>query len=279
MKIVSNIFIIFFILLGFSDVSLAQTTAPIKILLVPGHDNEVWGAQYKNLKEADMTLAVASRIYDILSKDKRFEVHITRDKDGYTKEFADYFAKNQAPILSFKENAKKVTQSDIVDGTFIPKKGVIPHNSVTENVAIHLYGFNKWANENNIDAMIHIHFNDDGRKNKSKPGPWKGFSVYMPDPQLVNSTKSAPLALGIFNALKKKYFDAVGIKKNGGVIVDQGLIALGANGTLLPSVRSTLIEYAYIYEKMFNTYAKRQVAYQNMADITANAIINYFFPN
>ena len=27
---------------------------PVKILLVPGHDNEVWGAQYGSVKEADM---------------------------------------------------------------------------------------------------------------------------------------------------------------------------------------------------------------------------------
>ena len=67
----------------------------IKILLVPGHDNKVWGAQYKNLKEAAMNLAVASRIYDILKKDKRFEVYITRDLNGYTKEFADYFSTNE----------------------------------------------------------------------------------------------------------------------------------------------------------------------------------------
>lgn len=44
------------------------TPAPIKILLVPGHDNEVWGAQYTNLKEAAMNLAIASRLYAILKK-------------------------------------------------------------------------------------------------------------------------------------------------------------------------------------------------------------------
>ena len=258
--------------------SSAQTPSPIKILLVPGHDNEVWGAQYGNLKEAAMTVAVASRIYDILSKDKRFVVYITRDKNGYTKEFADYFTNHQADVLAFKEDAKKKTQQNIATGTFVPKASIVPHNSVTEDIAIRLYGFNKWANDNKMDAVIHVHFNDDGRKNKSKPGPWKGFSVYMPDPQLLNSDKSAPLALGIFNALKKKYFDAVGIKENGGVIADQKLIAMGASKTLLPSVRSVLIEYAFIYEKTMSTYTKRQIAYQNMADITANAVINYFFP-
>src|SRR3989344_835955 len=63
----------------------------VKILLVPGHDNEVWGAQYGNVKEARMNLAVGSRVYAILEKDKRFQVFITRDINGYTQNFAEYF--------------------------------------------------------------------------------------------------------------------------------------------------------------------------------------------
>ena len=55
---------------------------PIKILLVPGHDNEVWGAQYGNVKEADMNLRLANELLKILKKDKRFEVHITKDNLG-----------------------------------------------------------------------------------------------------------------------------------------------------------------------------------------------------
>jgi len=31
---------------------------------------------------------------------------------------------------------------------------------VTEDIALRLYGFNKWADENKVDAMVHIHFND-----------------------------------------------------------------------------------------------------------------------
>ena len=46
--------------------------------------------------------------YNILKKDKRFEVHITRDKNGYTKEFQDYLNANQGSIVSFKNNAKKI---------------------------------------------------------------------------------------------------------------------------------------------------------------------------
>ncbi|MGH7249546.1 MAG: N-acetylmuramoyl-L-alanine amidase, partial [Minisyncoccia bacterium] len=60
----------------------AHATAPIKILLVPGHDNQTVGAVYGNLKETDMNLDLATRIFNTLSKDPRFEVHITRDSSG-----------------------------------------------------------------------------------------------------------------------------------------------------------------------------------------------------
>ena len=63
---------------------------------MPGHDDKVWGARYGNTKEATMTLAVATQIYNLLKKDKKFQVYITRDSKGYTKEFADYFANHQA---------------------------------------------------------------------------------------------------------------------------------------------------------------------------------------
>ncbi|MCX6752527.1 MAG: N-acetylmuramoyl-L-alanine amidase [Candidatus Nomurabacteria bacterium] len=262
-----------FIFLAISA-SCVKASAPIRILLVPGHDNAVWGAEYGNLKEAAMNLALASRIYDILKKDKRFEVYITRDKNGYTKEFVDYFANNQADVLAFKDDAKKKMQKEITDGTFV-KKTNAPHNSVSEDVAIRLYGFNKWADENKIDAMIHVHFNDRPRPNVWTKGKEKGFVIYMPDSQFANSAKSVDLAKSVFAELHKKYITSTYEKEKGGLISDQKLIALGANGTLLSSVRSILIEYGYIYS-LGNSTA-RQKKYDDMAKLTVVGIQNYFF--
>ena len=84
--------------------------APVKILIVPGHDKEIWGAEYGNIKEADMTLNLGTQLFNLLKKDKRFEVYITRDQNGYTKEFSDYFSKNKVAIISFKNNAKEENQ-------------------------------------------------------------------------------------------------------------------------------------------------------------------------
>jgi len=250
---------------------------PIKILIVPGHDKQSSGARYKNLKEADMTLVLGTEIYNLLKQDKNFEVYITRDNNGYTKDFSDYFAQHVNDIQTFKDNAQKKVAEEITNGTFIKKTNNVPHFSVKGPVALRLYGINKWADENNIDVMIHVHFNDEGRKNISKMGKYKGFSVYAPDPQLLNSSESMPLAQSIYRALKDKYINSTYTKENGGVVPDQKLIAVGANDTLSTSVRSVLVEYGFIYEKRFSTYTKRNLAYKDMANLTFEGIKNYFF--
>ncbi|MBI2630666.1 N-acetylmuramoyl-L-alanine amidase [Candidatus Nomurabacteria bacterium] len=270
------LFTIFIFTALFAPFLSARAAEPVKILLVPGHDNEIWGAQYGNVKEAAMNLAVAKRIYNILKKDKRFEVHITRDLKGYTKEFADYFSANAGEIVSFRDKAKNEWGNKVESGDIIEREAV-PHNSATEDVSIILYGINKWANENKMDAVIHIHFNDYPRKDAWTIGKHTGFAVYMPDGQMPNFQKSGTFAANIAMELEKKYNTSTYEKEKGGLIADQKLIALGSNGTLLPFVRSVLMEYGYIYEKKFRNYTTRHQAYDDMAKLTAAGIKNYFF--
>jgi len=267
------------LILGFIFVPAFFTYAngPVKILLIPGHDSEVWGAQYGNTKEATMTLAVATQIYNLLKKDKRFDVFITRDSKGYTKEFADYFPAQKDAIIAFERNAKSIMQTNIANGNFLEKKNA-PHHRVSEDIALRLYGFNKWANENKMDAVIHIHFNDYPRKTKWTIGKYNGFVIYMPDGQFANFKESAKLAADIFTQLHKKYITSTYHNEAGGLISDHKLIAVGSNGTLDASVRAVLIEYSYIYEKKFRTKTTREQAYKNMANLTVTGIKNYFFP-
>ena len=250
---------------------------PIRILIVPGHDNEVWGAEYGNLKEADMNLALATEIFNIFKKDKRFEVYITRDQNGYVKEFSDYFSKEKDNIIDFKNNAKKEALNKITNGDFITKT-TVPHNAVSASTSVKLYGINKWVNENNIDVVLHVHFDDNDRgSNKWKIGPYKGFTVYYPDIQMVNAKESTKLAGDIFLKLYGKYSTSTLPKEKGGFIADQKLIALGASGTLNKSVRAVLIEYGYIYQKILRNSTTRHQAYKNMASLTVKGITNYFF--
>ena len=255
-------------------VTQTPTIKPIRILIVPGHDNETWGAQYGNIKEADMNLVLAKQIYAILKKDKRFEVYITRDSLGYTKTFADYFSSHQKDIKDFKENAKKEMKNNIASGVVIKKDGV-PHVGVNESVAMNLYGINKWAGGNNIDAVIHVHFNDYPRDTKWEMGKYKGFAVYMPEGQMPNAEKTVPLAQSIFKELHKKYMTSTYEEEKAGLIPDQKLIAVGANNTLPVNTRSVLIEYGYIYR--FANSTMRHKSYKSMSELTANGIKNYFF--
>lgn len=250
-------------------------TEPIKILLVPGHDNEVWGSQYGNIKEADMNLVLASQIFDILKKDKRFKVYITRDKYGYTKEFADYFIEKREEIFLFKENAKQKTEEDILSGDFVEKINV-PHVLAGEEMSLRLYGINKWSNENKINAVIHVHFNDYPRENKWTKGKYRGFSIYVPEKQMANSFESLKLAQNIFLQLSKKYTKSTYEKESSGMIYDQSLIALGSNNSLLENTRSILIEYGYIYR--FGNSIMRHRSYKTMSDLTIKGIKNYFYP-
>jgi len=267
------LFLFFVFIFVLTPVFFVHAVEPIKILLVPGHDNEVWGAQYGNIKEADMNLSLATKIYDVLKKDKKFKVFITRDKNGYIKEFADYFSTQKDNIILFKENAKQKMQSAIFDGNFITKTSV-PHLSASKDGAIRLYGINKWANENKIDAVIHIHFNDYPRQTKWQAGKYKGFAIYMPEEQMTNSKGSIVLAKNIFTQLRKKYITSTYEGEKGGLVPDQTLIALGSNGTLNADVKSILIEYGYIYR--FGNNLKRQAHYKSMADLTVKGIKNYF---
>jgi N-acetylmuramoyl-L-alanine amidase len=245
-------------------------------LITPGHDKEIWGAEYGNIKEADMNLVLATQIYNLLKKDKRFEVYITRDQNGYTKEFADYFSNKKTEIISFKDKAKEDAQIKIDNGTFLNKSGVV-HNTVNEETAIELYGINKWANENKIEAVISVHFNDYPRSNKWVIGKYKGFAIYVPDKQMVNASKSSELAKSIFSQLSKKYIPSTYTKETGGLVSDEKLIALGASGTLNKEVNSILIEYGYIYQKIFRDSITRHQAYKDMATLTTKGITDFFF--
>ena len=267
-------FYIFVLTLAFLPVHFSNAAEPTTPKV---YDNEVWGAQYGNVKEARMNLAVGSRVYAILEKDKRFQVFITRDINGYTQNFAEYFTDKRQDIISFKELAKTETLQKILKGVFVQKENV-PHNTATQDASVILYGINKWANENNIDAVIHIHFNDYPRVQKWTIGKYGGFVIYFPDGELANSKESGNLAADIFTQLRKKYKTSTYEKELGGLVADQNLIAVGANGTLNASVRSVLIEYGYIYEKKFRNYTTRHQAYKDMAELTVQGVKNYFFP-
>src|SRR3989338_5604485 len=138
-------------------------------------------------------------------------------------------------------------------------EGVI-HNSAPAETVLKLYGINKWANENNIDIVLHIHFNDDPTRNRKRQeeGKYSGFAIYVPEAQYSNAKASRAVAEPIFSQLAKFYPVSNFIQEQDGIVEDQKLIAIGAHNTLDPV--GMLIEYGYIYESQFlNENIKKSV--------------------
>ena len=102
-------------------------------------------------------------------------------------------------------------------------------SEVPQDMSVKLYGMNKWANENNVDLAINLHFNDEERPNINTPGDLAGFNIFIPDSQMKNYTASRLAAQDVYNELK-----SVEPPESGGLLENQDLIALGASGTLTP---------------------------------------------
>src|SRR3989344_130563 len=74
---------------------------PIRILIVPGHDNSSVGAQFRKVKESDLTVELAGYLAALFSKEKEFETIPVRTRAGYAPQFASYFSEERAAIKSF----------------------------------------------------------------------------------------------------------------------------------------------------------------------------------
>ncbi len=142
------------------------------------------------------------------------------------------------------------------------------HTVVDKKTSIQLYGINKWANENDVDLLIHIHFNDSGRPNMNVPGQHQGFSLYIPEFQLPNAKTSAAIGQYVFRELKKNVKPEIPNPSE-----NQSLIALGASGTLTKP--SMLIEYAYMYEKPLRNRETRGEFLTALARSTVQGLREY----
>lgn len=246
----------------------------LRILLVPGHDNEYWGTQFKDVKESDMTLLLGKELFDFLSLDNKFDVRITRDDRGYLPLFEKYFLDNKEDINNFSASKKQIMSELVSSGDVIKYEDGVFHNDAPSIMATRLYGINKWANENSIDLVIHIHFNDYPRRKKTSPGDYSGFSIYVPEKQYSNARTSKTVADSVAKQLITYYPKSNLPKEDSVVVEDQDLIAIGAFNTLDPA--SILIEYGYIYEPQFLDNIIREKVIKELAFQTFLGIKNFF---
>lgn len=245
----------------------------VNLLIVPGHEPNFGGAEFGKIKERDMAVDLSSYLNEFLKNNSHYNVIITRDKQNWNPTIANYFATNWNSIIAFVANQKSQMQSLMNVGLVKTISGAY-HSTAQQDVALRLYGVNKWANENNIDIEIHIHFNDFPRRRAYLPGEYSGMTIYVPESQYSNSTTTRAIASSVLSRLSR--YNAVSDmpKENAGVVEDQDLIAIGSNNNA--DAASMLVEYGYIYEPQFQDPAIRDMTLKDLAYQTYLGLEDFF---
>lgn len=254
-----------------------STNLRIRVLIVPGHEPGFGGAEYGKIKERDMTVELANDLAEFLRANKRYQVYITRDSSSWNAELSSYFNNKWQDIQAWQKAHKDEVAELIRIGSFKPTTPEVFHNKAPEDVATRLNGINKWADDNDIDIVIHIHINDYRRRNLDSPGKYSGLAIYVPERQYYNSITTKVIADTVLKRLQK--YNAVSNLpgEQGGIVEDQDLIAIGSNNSV--NAASMLIEYGYIYESQFSNPEIRSVALKDMAFQTYIGIQDFFDPN
>jgi len=260
-----------------SSINAATVQPKVRILIVPGHEPNYGGAEFGSLKEREMTVELGQDLLTFLNANSHYQTFVTRDDSAWMPTFADYFKNDWNDILAWEKASIQDMAHRISIGESTPPVSTVYHNSAPANVATRLYGITKWANENNIDITIHIHFNDDTVHPAGVPGTHSGFAIYIPEHQYANSTSSKALAESVFKRLSRysPVSDLPG--ESSGVVEDPDLIAVGAHDTA--DAASMLIEYGYIYESQFADPDTRSLALKDLAFQTYLGLQDFFDPS
>jgi len=246
----------------------------VRILLVPGHEPDYGGAEYANLLERDMVVDLAEQLRQFMTGNNKYEVFVARDKDYWSSTFSNYFDKNWNEIIEWTKNNQEETSRLTRIGEFHPVISKVIHNVAPRNIAYRLYGMSKWSNENDVDIIIHIHFNDHPGHGMNSPGKYTGFSIYIPEGGYYNSTTTRSVASSIFSRLKKYNPVSNFPGEKAGIVETQDLIAVGAYNSL--NAPSLLIEYGYIYETQFSNPEVYDLAIKDLAFQTYLGLQDFF---
>lgn len=251
-----------------------STGKKIKILIVPGHEPDFGGAEFRDLKERDFVVDLGQELAEYLSENPHYDVFLTRGKELWNPEIQRYFNERRQDIISFISSQKTEMARLISEGKIEKIDDVVPHNSAPGDVAVRLYGINKWANENEMDIVLHIHFNDYPRAHFRQEGKYRGLSIYAPEKQYSNSQATKTVASKILARLNNFFATSNLPNEEGGVVEDQDLIAVGSGNTV--DGVSMLIEYGYIYEPQFSSSATRKEIFKELAFQTYLGLEDFF---
>lgn len=245
-----------------ADVRNAYEDGELKVLVVPGHEPNYGGAVFMGVYEREIVVDIANELARELRKDRNIdEVIVARTNTAWHRDIARYFDRNMKKIERFVKTHKRDMEEKLEDGDVkrLGEGHQVEHAAAPTDVALRLYGLNKWANENDIDVILNLHVNDSPDHDAATPGANSGYAIYVPDPQFGNGKASRPIAEAIAERLNDYSATSTLRIENKGIAEDQTLIAVGANNTL--EVPTMLIEYGYITEsKMLAPVLRKTLA-------------------
>lgn len=246
----------------------------VRILVVPGHEPGLGGTEYQGFYEREMVLEIAEKLAATLKANPRFEVFTTRTAlEGWTSAFAEYFDEEARDIEKFVKNQKKIFERKVRDGDVEERTEEVPHAAARSDIAMRLYGVNRWANKNGIDLIVSLHINDTGGGEALRLST-SGFAIYVPDREYGNSAASMPIAEAIAKRLSFISSTSTLPIENKGIVEDQSLIAIGAYDTL--AAPSLLIEYGYITEEKFLHTETRRAVSTDFSFETYRGLLDFF---
>lgn len=249
---------------------------PVRILIVPGHEPGYGGAVFKGVYEREIVVEVAQKLAEELRKDSKFEVIVARDNEKWNSTFSKYFKKEAKKIKSFvskqKKEMKKLVKQKKVKA--MGEADQVDHATAPSDVALRLYGINKWVNENDVDLVVNLHVNDATDHGPNEKGANSGFAIYVPDSQYGNGKASRPVAEAVAARLDDLSNRSTLRIENQGVVEDQELIAVGAYNSL--KAPTLLIEYGYITEDRFMRPELRDILSSDYAHQTALGLYDFF---
>ena len=257
------------------DLMKSYQARKLTVLIVPGHDNIDPGAAFGDVSEADINLTMTKYLLERFGNDANIHASSARDvvSGDYSPEIKTYIAEEKEDIDSWSKILRALATYYRENNALKPEV-LVHHNSANPRVARVLYGINRWANEHDIDVVLHVHFNDHTRRARSRPGNYSGFTIYAPHEGLPNGRASQELAQSIFDRLNDRFPVSDLPGEHLGVTPDAELIAVGANGSR--EKVSLLIEYGYIYESQFKDPEVRDKIVREMAYQTYMGVKDFF---
>lgn len=246
----------------------------VRILIMPGHEPDFGGTEFMGYYEREFVVSIANQVATELRSDPNFEVFVARGTEGWNDDFTHYFDRQERKIERFVEDHKEDMEKLEKRGRLAQNEGQTAHNEARSDVALRLYGVNKWANENDIDLVLHLHLNDETGHATNVRGAHSGVAVYVPDHIYGNAKASKAIAEPIFERLTTTNATSTFGFETDGILEDRDLIAMGAYNT--SEVPSLLIEYGYIYEPRITGEGARDDVLTDFAYQTALGVKDFF---